>query len=149
MTKSVFQKLDIAKEYLNCAIRMHLDQQSYFCAIHLAGAAWELLDYYLPEKERTWNIVWKGQKALHWSETGHEPSKREIKDVIIGSKNALKHIKKSDETVIIDLIFEAEWYINHALNSFEKLRLPKSVQIWRYQDYQSSKIRSLDYPAIS
>lgn len=42
-------KKDIATEYLNAAMQMYLRKENYFCAIHLAAAAFELFDLHLPK----------------------------------------------------------------------------------------------------
>ena len=142
MTDAVYQKLDIAKEYLDAAMQMYLEQRDYFCAIHLAGAAAELLDRHLPEERRTFWIAWRAQKALHRYETGKEPSKKEINEVVNGSKNAIKHMADGQQTVMLDPVSEAQWYIDNALVSWEKLGLGKTPTNWRYQDYRNAEMRS-------
>jgi hypothetical protein len=141
MTSAVYQKLGIAREYLDAAMQMYLEQQNYFCAIHLAGAALELLDHHLPKEDRTFGIAWRAQRALHCDETGEEPSDKEINNILNGPKNAIKHMKVEDQTVTLDPVFEAEWWIECALVIWEKLELRKTPTGWRYQDYRNAEIQ--------
>jgi hypothetical protein len=135
-------KLDIAIEYLDAAMQMYVDQRNYFCAVHLAGAATELFDAHLPKQTRISEIAWKCQRALHESETGSQPSNKEINEVVNGSRNAIKHMDQDGVvTVAFDPIAEAEWYIDNALISFEKLRLTKTPAAWRYQDHRNAEMR--------
>ncbi len=142
MTDAVYQKLYIAGEYLDAALQMYLEQRNYFCALHLAGAAAELLDQHLPEEDRTFGIAWRAQRALHYIETGEEPSNRKINKVLNGPKNAIKHMENEEQTVTVDPVLEAEWTIESALVSSEKLKLRKTPTGWRYQDYRNAKIQS-------
>lgn len=139
-------KLDIAIEYLDAAMQMYVDQRNYFCAIHLAGAAAELFDAHLPKHTRISEIAWKCQKALHESETGRQPSNKEINEVANGSRNAIKHMDEDGVlTVAIDPIAEAQWYIDNALISFEKLKLTQTPAAWRYQDYRNAEMPRQNY----
>jgi hypothetical protein len=133
-------KLEIAAEYLDIAMQMYLEQRNYFCAIHLAAAAAELFDGYLQEDKRGHGIAWRAQQAMHWFEKGVAPRSGEVRDVLYGTKNAVKHIKDDIRTVTVDPVFEASWYIDQALNSAEKLNLRKSPMIWKYQDRRSAEI---------
>ena len=50
MAEGVFTKLAIACEYLDLAMQLYVEQENYFCAIHLAAAAEELFGSHLPER---------------------------------------------------------------------------------------------------
>ena len=78
MAEGVFTKLAIACEYLDLAMQLHVEQENYFCAIHLAATAEELFGSHLPEKDRMHTISWKAQRALHVLETCREPTKKRI-----------------------------------------------------------------------
>ena len=64
MVEATYSKLDIAREYLDAAIEAFLARRSFFCAIHLAAAAEELLGAHLPEDKRISTLAWKAEKAL-------------------------------------------------------------------------------------
>ena len=49
----VVPKREIAREYLDAAIEFYLVGTNFICAIHLAGAAEELLGKQLPRNART------------------------------------------------------------------------------------------------
>lgn len=134
-------KMEIAIEYLNVSMQMYLSQKSYWCAIHLAAAAWELLDRHLPEGNRTYEIAKRAQRQMHKLETGREATKDEVNQVLNGSKNAIKHMNDGELEVNIDSIFEARWYIDCALNCFEKLGLQKTPMVWAYQDRRNMELR--------
>jgi hypothetical protein len=148
MTTAVYQKLDIAGEYLDAAMQMYLEQRDYFCAIHLAGAAAELLDRHLPKEDRTFGIAQRAQKELHCVETGDEASDKEINEVLNGPKNAIKHTGNNERTVTLDPVCEAEWWIESALTSWEKLKLRRTPTGWRYQDYRNAELRSEAAPTM-
>ena len=136
-------KLDVATEHLHAAIILYLDHHAYFAAIHLAGAASELFDGHLPKERRTGEIAWRGQKVLHRIEKGREATNSEINEVVNGAKNAVKHMDDdSVSTVTVDAHWEAQWYIESALNGFEKLGLKRTPTIWRYLDYYNALIKA-------
>ena len=64
MSKQVVSKREIAREYLDAAIEFYLTGTNLFCAIHLAGAAEELLGKHLPEDQRIFTSAWKAEKQL-------------------------------------------------------------------------------------
>jgi hypothetical protein len=123
---SSYQKLDIAREYLDAAMQMYLDEHNYFCAIHLAGAAAELLDRHLANDNRLLPVARKAQKALHLLETGNSPSDKEVNDVINGRRNAIKHVNDGEASINLDPVREAKWWIECALTICFYLELPKS-----------------------
>jgi hypothetical protein len=46
-----------------------------------------------------------------------------------------------EQQVTIDPISDAQWYIDNALISFEKLNLTKTPTAWKYQDYRNAEMR--------
>src|ERR1700730_17778092 len=139
MADAEYSKLQIAGEYLDAAMQFYIDQQNYFCAIHLAAAAAELLDEHLPQEKRTVEIAWNAQRARRRMETGTDASKQDIKNVLLYSKNTIKHMDTVERTATLDPIFEAQWWIDHALTSFEKLELTKTPTLWRYQEVRNEE----------
>ncbi|MGC9953437.1 MAG: hypothetical protein ABSD21_04060 [Rhizomicrobium sp.] len=133
-------KLEIAAEYLDAAMQMYLERRNYFCAIHLAAAAAELFDRHLPPEKSGHEISWRAQEILHEREKRVKPQREEVKNVLYGTKNAIKHMDDGVQTVTVDPIFEARWYIDQALNSAEKLSLRKSPMMWQYRDRRSAEM---------
>ncbi|WP_372522375.1 hypothetical protein [Sulfuricaulis sp.] len=153
MSEAVHKKLNIACEYMDMAMQLYVEERNYFCAIHLAAAAEELLGMHLPEDKRISNVACKAQKALRIIETGKAPENtkankkadKEAKRIVNFSKNTIKHMKDpkdtDDTTIIIDPAFEAAHWIEQALINFYKLDLSKSPTLWKFEDYRNKQIR--------
>ena len=140
MAERTVQKLDVACEYLDAAIEFFLERRNYFCAIHLASAAEELLGAHRPKNERIFELAWRADKALR-SETGPTPSDDEARRGVNRWKNEIKHMKNGVLTLTIDESWIAEWHIDEALVNYYYLKLPKSASIRRYDDDQARRFR--------
>lgn len=153
-TESVYDKLDIAREYLDLAMQLYIEERNYFCAIHLAAVAEELFGKQLPEDKRIYNVALNAQKSMQILETslqnGEEPNEPANKDaahkeahsVLNDSKNMIKHMNgPNDVTISIDPLREAAYWIERALNNFYKLKLPKSKILWKFEDYRKAQIQ--------
>ena len=113
MTEQEVSKLAVAREYLDAAIEFFLAQKNFFCAIHLAATAEELLGAHLPECQRISTLAWKAEKALK-SETGPTPSEAAARRSVNEWKNEIKHMNdRSSHTLTIDPAFAAEHHIEH------------------------------------
>ena len=55
MSTAVYSKIQIACEYLELAMKLFLSERDLFSAIHLAGAAEEILGQHLPKDS---NMRW-------------------------------------------------------------------------------------------
>lgn len=147
MAEAEYDKLNIAREYLDMAMQLYIEERSYFCAIHLAGAAEELFGTHLPEEERIFTMTWKAQRELHGILYGQEQTKKDSVRVVNQPKNAIKHDDFDERTVTVDPIRAARSSIEDALINFDKLaqvsqyksRLPKSPIMWRFDDYRKSE----------
>jgi hypothetical protein len=142
MAERIVCKLDIAKEYLDAAIEFFLERRNYFCAIHLASAAEELLGAHLPENERISELAWRAEKTLR-SETGPAPSDSEARRSVNKWKNEVKHMNNGFPTLVIDEAPIAEWHIEEALVNYYKLNLTKTAAIWNFEGYQNERIDKL------
>jgi len=146
MIKRKVPKLDIAREYLDAAIKFFLERTNFFCASLLAAAAEELFGAHLPESQRSATIARKAQKAL-MSETGRVPTDKVVKAARISVnnwKNEIKHMRnRRRRTIKIDREFVAEHYIKRALMNFNKLKLRKSAAIRKFEDHQARRVRGL------
>jgi hypothetical protein len=139
LTDREISKLEIAREYLDSAIEFFLGCTNFFCAIHLAAAAEELLGAHLPVSERIFASAWRAEKALK-SETEPTPPDRAARASVNEWKNEVKHMNDpAYRTVLIDPAFAAEHHIEHALSNFYKLNLQKSAAVWKFEDHQNSK----------
>jgi hypothetical protein len=147
MIKRKVFKLDLAREYLDTALKFFLGRTNFFCAIHLAAAAEELFGEHLPKSQRIATLAWKAQKAL-MSETGRVPPDKVAKAArksVFQWKNEIKHMRnRRRRTIRIDPEFVAEHYIERALVNFDKLKLRKSAAIRKFEDHQARKSARLE-----
>jgi hypothetical protein len=138
MTERIVCKQDIAREYIDAAIEFFLEGRNYFCVIHLAAAAEELLGAHRPKDKHIFTLAWKAQKELR-SETGLTPSDKEARNDVNKWKHQVKHMSDGVPTLTIDEAAMAEWHIEHALVNYYHLKLPKSAAIWRFEAYQNDR----------
>lgn len=144
---STYRKLDIAIEYLDLAMQQYMSEQNYFCCIHLAAAAEELFGRHLRDEERIHTISVKAQQVMHLLEAGDSQKKNDAKKVLLNSKNSVKHMSNDgDNAIDINLVAEAEFWIEQALINFHKLGYPKSKTLWRFEDYQSNSVKAIVRP---
>jgi|ERR1700730_2329655 hypothetical protein len=149
MAEGVFTKLAIACEYLDLAMQLHVEQENYFCAIHLAAAAEELFGSHSPERIEC--TPYRGKHNEHFTSLrlAANPPKKELSNVVTYAKNAIKH--SGERSVTLDPILEARWYIEHALINFNKLteieawaqQLRKSPIMWKFEQHRAEEMRQL------
>jgi hypothetical protein len=152
-----YNKLDIAYEYLETAIRLFVEDRDYFSATHLAAAAEELFGRHLPKDDRISVVALKAQIALQVMEgdkevdysaahdTGGEQYKK-AKQVVVWEKNEIKHMNddRTNATVAIDPIDEAREWIEFAIINYEKVKtllvywggIIKSPTMWKFEGYR-------------
>src|SRR5271157_5637521 len=138
--ETVYSKLDIAKEYLNTAMQCYLDGVNYFSAMHLAGAAEELLGRWLHETDRSFTRHLKAQKAMATIETGKTPTDKEIINYLNWSKNAIKHMDDCNPHIQINPISEARYWIGRAIKNHDNAGFPKSAIMRKYEDFRAREI---------
>jgi hypothetical protein len=139
MVEAVYSKLDIAREYLDAAIEFYLTQSNFFCAIHLAAAAEELLGAHLSEPQRISTLAYKAEKALK-SESGQTVSDKVARVSINEWKNEVKHMADgTNKTMSIDPAFAAEFHIEQALINFYNFGLQKSPAVWKFEDHKTRR----------
>jgi len=118
-------KLLVAVELLDRALSMYHQGESYFAALHLAGAAEEIMGVYVERKglESSFNSLQAG--AVRISEILHEGAGVKPKD-IIGlmnyARNRTKHInQEGDDDVHFDPKIEAIDILDRAITNFYTL----------------------------
>lgn len=150
MAEADHAKLDIAREYLDTAMQLYMEQRHYFCAIHLACAAEELLGAHLPKDQRIFDVAVKAQTALKILDTGIEPNDlnkahKEAGTILNLAKNTIKHMNDGKPTVTMDPVFVALHSIEDALINFytlqRKLNLRKSPILWKFEEYSAQQAR--------
>ncbi|MDI1301185.1 MAG: hypothetical protein PSX71_04720 [bacterium] len=145
MSDAVYRKQDIACEYLDLAFQLFIEQRSYFCVIHLAAAAEEILGMHLPEHERAFTKNLKAQIAMIALESNEKyqdiKARKEAVSIINYSKNNVKHMSEMEDQVTINPVHEATWWLEQALKNHAKLGLPITPAQRQFKSMRAHKIQ--------
>ena len=149
VSAATYKKLDIACECLELALSLYVEGRDYFCVIHLAAAAEELLGMHLPEQQRAFTVNWKAQRGLEALESNTTPegpkaeraAKQEAQRVVNLSKNSVKHMSETEVDITLEPPFEAAWWLEQALRNHRKLGLPKSPTLWKFEDLRTREMK--------
>lgn len=126
------EKLVIATELLDCALRMYYEGNSYFASLHLAGGAEEILAAYVKRHGGTSSfessrdfIVMVSKTDFVKNSTENDVVELKAKctgDLMNRAKNTTKHMhEKDDGFVHFDAQTEAKDMLNRALNNYYQL----------------------------
>lgn len=123
------EKIDVAKELLDCALYHYLESKSYFACVHLAGAAEEILGQYIKNAggEPSFNSQMRAAiKISELSDEGKYPSKEnDIINLMNYAKNKTKHIDMKDPNDEGYLYYEpkdtAKEYLDRAVTDYYHL----------------------------
>ena len=129
------QKHEVALELMEWAIQAFLSGRGYYVAIHLAGAAEEVLAVYLrsPDMPLTPAAESFASLFLHLSEPTSEREADELRkwgmDRMNGARNSVKHKRgHGDNVVEFDPYEEAADAIDRAISNYtrllQKIQLP-------------------------
>lgn len=135
-----YQKKDIAVEYLELAMLEFMRGERFFCALHLAGAAEELLGMLvkISGKQSAFARIKAMFKRYNENRKPHLPafSDEAVRLSMVGHKNSVKHldIKKDgetgdDTTVTLDIKKEAQEVIQRAVENFNQLDSPSNTVV--------------------
>jgi hypothetical protein len=126
-------KLSIAVELLERAIELHLRGDSYYAAIHLAGAAEELLNVYTRQiqlghgvrMKPTFDQIKDGLVAIlnPQSASDREAAEKWAFDRMTWAKNSVKHMRGAkDIDLQLDAEVESEDVIDRAVSTYLQIR---------------------------
>lgn len=131
-------KLEIAAEILEAAICEFLDSQRFAAALHLAGAAEEILGKYAKSQGL-------GHHIADVSNLANVLAAQSGIDSVPGSvwyrcathyKNAIKHLDSEDDRfVMVAMEDEARDMIGGALSNYSRLELPLTPTIARFYEF--------------
>ncbi|WP_219702752.1 hypothetical protein [Marinomonas lutimaris] len=129
-----FDKLAIADELLESAIQSYLDDEKYFSALHLAGAAQEIYGKWLRIKggqDLSTMILDKAAKVFH------EPiDKKAIKKEDKRPKNSIKHMdSEADRYTYLRIKFDTFCVICEAVAEHKLLKRNETANIVRFKKY--------------
>lgn len=98
------EKLVVATELLNCALRLYYEGNSYFAALHLAGGAEEVLGAYVEHHiggESSFKSLQRGAVNISKFVNGEGESKpKDIAMVMNNAKNSTKHMDSKDDNIV-------------------------------------------------
>lgn len=124
-------KLVVASELLDRALRLYYEGGSDFAALHLAGAAEELLGKHIEAKGGKSSFASLQSSAVrlsrHFNEDGRESTPKDIAKVINHAKNSTKHMNMRDDDVVAfnargeahDLLFRAVENYYQAMSEYD------------------------------
>ena len=142
-------KLQVATELLTEALRLFFEGTSYYAALHLAGAAEEVLAVYVRSHggvsafENTKNAVVRVSKFF---EAGRvEANSAEIASILNHARNSTKHkFGKGDHYIDFDAAWEAEELLVMAVSDYYQLMtvlpLAETELIRRFNEPRSSAL---------
>jgi len=134
-----YGKLDIALSLLDKAIKIYQEGDHYFAALHLAGAAEEVLGKFLKKKGIDTSLESEKEAFVL---VNRELLKRTISekyaaDFLNKAKNSIKHMDEKnadDEYVVMDPKEDANNMIQRALTNCWRLELeltPLMQEFWK------------------
>ena len=142
-------KRTIAAEYLTRAIELYFRGDSYFSAIHLAGAAQELLGKFVERTgaDSAHTSLVKGAVRIskYLNEDGEPSTEKKIRALINHAKNRVKHMDdEGDDVIDFDARAQAKELLDLAVSEFYHLwgngeELELSDEIERYSRYQAEQ----------
>jgi hypothetical protein len=136
MTEETHDRLTLAKEQLDTALDLFLDQKKYSSAITLAGAAEEILGHALTNRgsksalDSSYQSIAEFHRMIH----GTELNKKTFVSKENCARDALKHLQKDKgPTITIDLEEAACWMLVRAIQNGREL----GFEFERYQDFDN------------
>ncbi|WP_371322398.1 hypothetical protein VX159_08175 [Dechloromonas sp. ZY10] len=127
----VTQKVNVACELLECALRLYYEEGSDFAALHLAGAAEELLGMQVERigGKSEFSALKDGALRIspairdaYFNGKGNTPTKKTMAKAINHAKNATKHMDPSDvDYVAFNARAEARKILERAVHNFQEV----------------------------
>lgn len=139
-------KLFVAIQLLDRALSMYYQEDSYFAALHLAGAAEEILGVYVEREGHQSSFTSLHAGAVEIAQTLDEDGESKPKD-IIGlmnyARNRTKHMdKEGDDELHFDPKIEAFDILNRAITNFYTLMqyfdLQETVNFQRFNSERAA-----------
>lgn len=140
MSKPI-EKLVVATELLDRALRMYYEGNSYFAALHLAGGAEEVLGAYVERHGGESSFRNLQQSAVTLSKLFNgdvESEPKEIAHVMNRAKNSTKHMNSGgdDDQVDFNARAEAHVLLDRAVSNYYTLmnfyKLPETELVRRF-----------------
>jgi hypothetical protein len=133
-----FDKSDVALELLDAAVVEHLDHGRHFAAYNMAAVAQELLSKLLrcQRMESSADLKIRAFRSMSLALGQSEKDAKVWRKEFDRLKNTIKHMdSRSDRFFCANIEADARRKIGDAVNNLEKLKLPQSVEVTRFQRY--------------
>lgn len=147
MSFATFDKLDVACEQLETALRLFFEGRELFSVITLAGAAEEILGAHLKVegKPTALDELVKGAVRISAALSGAPSTPKDIRTVANRPRNASKHMDgQSDSTLQVYLKRDAADLLNRAVDNYYQLMehfdLPETELVAKFNNYRVSDV---------
>lgn len=134
--EQTYSRLILAKEQLEVAIFLFLDEESYAAALTLAGAVEQVIGDELKRRGQPHALDWKYDRVseiyrrLHGEDL---PRNKFISDENY-VRDALKHFDRNDEPIITcDLQYVSLWMLVRACENAKKI----GIEVARYDEFNN------------
>ena len=138
----IYNKQDVAVEYLNLALIEYVKGVNLFAALNLAGAAEELLGKIVRLNGATSAHDKMVNTLGSWYQIAKKamPKKQAITSFILKAKNGSKHLDGSDDlTIELDLKREVKETIRKALENYNQISgLVSTKEMLAYYQHEKS-----------
>jgi hypothetical protein len=145
MTFGTYQKLEVACQQLETALRLFFEADEYFSVITLAGAAEEILGAYLKIKGGTTSLESLVQGAARISKalTGTASEPKSLRKVVNQVKNSSKHMDGVADTTFTSYPKkDATDILNRAIDNYYELmsheNIPETPLVRQFNRYRVS-----------
>lgn len=130
-------KLTIADEMLEVAIENYLDNERYFSAIHLAGAAQENYGKWIRiNKGQNFSTLIFEQADKAFKDQGESLDRKAIKKSEKHSKNTIKHLDNhGDRYALLDPVLDAFMQISEAVVDNAILQREETSNLKRFKEH--------------
>jgi hypothetical protein len=138
MTERTYEKLDIARQQFDTALRLFFEGADYFSVVTLAGAAEEIFGKELEHHGLTPTLQNMSEIGAKVSALMDQPpaTVKEIRDRANHARNNLKHHSpQSDSTVTIDIRQEAIDMLSRAFDNATMLDGAWSDRMFEFNEW--------------
>lgn len=138
MAEATYNKLELAIELLDEAVRQLLDHKSFACSLNLAGAAEEVLGKAIELRGGESSLAQrvKDHIMIHDAFGAPKLTVKQSRCRHNRAKKSIKHLNDTNDTeVILDLEDEAIDMLSRAVHNVFLLQLPYTEEIRRYDEW--------------
>jgi hypothetical protein len=129
---ATYNKLNVACELLEVALRLFFEEKEYFAVINLAGAAEELLGAHLKAKGDATSLeeLVEGAQRISTGLSGQTPAAKDIFKVANYPRNASKRMNdSSDATMRVYPKRDAKQFLDRAVDNYHRLMLHHDCEL--------------------